>query len=172
MDPLSIVSEALDFLKTYVLSGFITLIIALLAVSFAIWVVRRRGDYLLRSALRAELHTNSNLAKSLAAYAQNQITSESTVQPMPLFQDSAYNEYKRAGLLLKLRGRSEEELLNLYLYMESVNEAGRRQEDLAFGPSSAYPNSRNLRIQNLQYILDTINNVVNPYYERLRDVRL
>ncbi len=172
MDPQTFFSAVVDFLRTYVLSGFVTLIIALVVVTFAIWAVSRRTNYLLRSALRAELQTNALLAKDLLTYAQNQITSDATVQPMPRFQDTAYTEYKRAGLLLKLKGDSEEEILNLYLYMESVNEAGRRQEDLAFGPSSTYPNSRSLRLQNLQYILDTIHNVVNPYYERIRDIKL
>jgi hypothetical protein len=112
------------------------------------------------------------VAKSLTEYAQQQMTQDATVQPMPRFYSSAFTEYKRAGLLMRLKSKAVEELENIYLYMDSVNEAGRRQEDLAFGPSSAYPNAPNLRIHNLQYILDTVHNVVVPYYERLRDIRL
>ena len=96
----SFLTSALDFFKSYVLAGLVTLIIALLVVSFATWVAHRRSDYLLRAALRAEVETNLNISKALDEYARQQITSEATVQPMPRFHDSAYREYKRAGLLL------------------------------------------------------------------------
>ena len=91
---------------------------------------------------------------------------------MPRFYESAYREYKRAGLLLKLHKNAVEEIENLYLYEDSVNEAGSRQEDLAFGPSSAYPNAHTLRLQNLQYIMDTVHNVIKPYRERVREMAL
>jgi len=168
----SLLASALDFFKTYVLAGLITLIIALLVVSFSIWSSHRRSEYLLRAALRAEIENNMQIAKALGEYARVQITSETTVQPMPRFHDAAYKEYKRAGLLTKLPPKNMEELENLYLYEESVNEAGRRQEDLAFGPSSAYPNAHSLRLQNLQYVIDTAHNVIKPYRERVREMRL
>jgi hypothetical protein len=172
LTPAGILTIALDFLRLYVVSNIITLIIALLVVSFGVWVVNRRRDFLLRAALRAEIMTNSGVSKTLVDYTQNQLGADVTVQPMPQYYDTAYNEYKRAGLLLQLRQRTIQELADLYLYQESVNEAGRRQEDLAYGPSSAFPNAHSLRLQNLQYISDTVHNVVIPYFDRLRDIQL
>lgn len=166
------VGPIVDLLTSYVLPAFITLVIAFLTVSFAFWISHRRSEYLLRAALRAEIQTNFQVAKALSDYAQNQVTAEATVQPMPRFYDSAYREYKKAGLLLKLPKTSVEEIENLYLYEDSVNEAGRRQEDLAFGPSSAYPNAQTLRLQNLQYVIDTVHNVIKPYRERVREMTL
>ena len=102
-----------DFFRNYVLTGLITLIIALLVVSFASWVAHRRTNFILRSALRSEIETNLQVAKSLVDYAQVQMSSEMTVQPMPKFYDSAFAEYKRAGLLTKLPTTSMEEQMNL-----------------------------------------------------------
>jgi hypothetical protein len=172
VDITGIFIQTVDFLWSYIFPAFVTLVIALLTVSFAFWVSHRRSEYILRSALRAEIETNVQVAKALADYAKNQVTSEATVQPMPKFYSSAYTEYKRAGLLLRLPLNAVQEIENLYLYEDSVNEAGRRQEDLAFGPSSAYPNANNLRLQNLQYIIDTVHNVIKPYRERVREMRL
>ncbi len=174
MDPAlqSLIDVAVNFFWTYVISSLITLVIALLAVGFGISLVHRRNNYLLRSAVRAEMVTDMKISASLVQYSEKQLTSDPTVRPMPRFHDSAYREYKKAGLLAKLPGSSIEELENIYLYMESVNEAGRRQEDLAFGPSAAYPNAQQLRLENLTYIHDTTYNVIKPYHERLQDIRL
>ena len=172
LTPDGIISATIDFLKVYVISNVITLIIALLVVSFGLWAANRRRDFLLRAALRAEVIANRGVSKSLVDYVNNQIGSETTVQPMPRYYNSAYAEYKKAGLTIRLKERIAEELANLYLYQDSVNEAGSRQEDLAYGPSSAFPNASSLRIQNLQYISDTVHNVIVPYFDRLRDVGL
>ncbi len=127
---------------------------------------------MVKSVLRAEIRTNIEITKSILDYSQKQLTSEATVEPMPRYHESAYQEYKRAGLLDRLPKSSAEQLVNVYLYLESVNEAGRRQEDLAFGPSAAWPNSHELRIQNLTYIQDTLHNVLAPYQGRLPRMRL
>jgi hypothetical protein len=174
MDPTisGIVNLIIAFLEVYILPYLVTLAVAFLSVGFAAWLIHRRNDSVLRKALRAELTTNSFISTSLLTYSENQLTSERSVEPMPRYHDSAYREYKRGGLLEGLKGESIEELENYYLYTESVNEAGRRQEDLAYGPSSAYPNAHQLRLENLTYIHDTVHNVIVPYFERLKDIRL
>jgi len=172
LTPDGIISAAIDFLRVYVVSNVITLLIAFLSVAFGIWAVNRRRDFHLKAALRAEVIANRGVSKSLVEYVNQQIGSETTVQPMPRYYNAAYTEYKRAGLTIRLKEKIAEELANLYLYQDSVNEAGSRQEDLAYGPSSAFPNSSSLRIQNLQYISDTVHNVIVPYFDRLRDVGL
>src|SRR2546428_8079873 len=142
MDPAlqSVADIAIYFVQTYIIPSLITLVIAFLAVAFGISLVHKRADNLLKTGVRAEMVTDMNISDSLVDYAEKQLTSDPTVQPMPRFHLSAYREYKKAGLLAKLASRKRnavEELEKLYLYMESVNEAGRRQEDLAFGPSAA-----------------------------------
>jgi hypothetical protein len=168
----ALIDFVVAFFLGYVVPNIVTLLIAFLAVGFGVSLVHRRGDYLLRSAVRAEMNTDAQISRSIREYCEKQFSSDATVQPMPRFHDSAYREYKRAGLLSKLSKGSVEELENLYLYMESVNEAGRRQEDLAYGPSAAYPNAHELRLENLTYVNDTVRNVVLPYHERLRDIKL
>ena len=87
---------------------------------------------------------------------------------MPRYNLVAFIQYKRAGLLQKVPRKTAEELEELYLYKESVNKAGRRQEELAFGPAAAFPNAHTLRLQNLTYIRDTVHNVIGPYHDRLK----
>jgi len=172
MTPQGFASLAAPFVEQYVLPYVATLLIALVAVSFGLWASRRRTESSVRALLRAEMKTNAEISRSVTAYAQQQLTSEASVQPMPRYQATAYLEYKRVGLLDRISRRTSEELIDLYLYVESVNEAGRRQEDLAFGPSAAYPNSHELRLQNLTYVHDTVHNVVGPYQERLARMKL
>jgi hypothetical protein len=177
MDPAlqSLADIAIYFVQTYIIPSLITLVIAFMAVAFGISLVHRRADYLLRTGVKAEMATDMRLSDTLVEYAEKQLTSDPSVQPMPRFHVSAYREYKKAGLLAKLASRkrnSVEELERLYLCMESVNEAGRRQEDLAFGPSAAYPNAHNLRLENLTYIHDTTHNIIKPYYERMQNISL
>lgn len=172
MTPQELLSVTLRLGEEYVLPYLATLLVALVTVSFAMWASARRNAGLAKGLLRAEIRTNIEVSKSILAYSQAQLTSEATVQPMPRYRDTAYLEYKRAGLLDRLPRDSAEQLVDVYLYIESVNEAGRRQEDLAFGPSAAWPNSHELRIQNLTYIQDTIHNVLGPYQGRLPKMKI
>ncbi len=168
----ALVGEAITLFEVYVIPYVWTVTIALVTVAFGFNLSKKNGQASLKRAVREEIRTNSYITKTLTQYAEKQLTSDPSVQPMPRFHDSAYREYKRAGLLGQLRDRQIEELENLYIYMESVNEAGRRQEDLSFGPSAAYPNASQLRIENLTYIHDTTYNVIRPYCERLQHTRL
>ncbi|MDA4118267.1 MAG: hypothetical protein OK455_07980 [Thaumarchaeota archaeon] len=172
MTPDGLATLATSILEQYVVPYVVTLVIALIAVSFAMSASKRRAESSVRYLLRAEMKTNTEISRTIVTYAQQQQTSEATVQPMPRYHETAYLEYRRVGLLDRLLLRGSEELIDLYLYMESVNEAGRRQEDLGFGPSAAYPNSHELRLQNLMYIENTVHNVVSPYQERLRRMKI
>jgi len=167
LTPQGLADLVTPLVEQYLLPYIATLLIALIAVSFALWTARKNTESSVKGLLRAEMRTNAEISKSMMVYAQQQQTSAATVQPMPRYHETAYLEYRRAGLLDRVLRRSAEELIDLYLYMGSVNEAGRRQEDLAFGPSAAYPQSHELRLQNLKYIEDTVHNVVGPYQERL-----
>jgi len=166
------VNLATPLVEQYLLPYLATLFIALMAVGFALRASRSNAESSVKGLLRAEMRTNTEISKSLIVYAQQQQTSAATVQPMPRYHETAYLEYRRVGLLDRLLRRASEELIDLYLYMGSVNEAGRRQEDLAFGPSAAYPQSHELRLQNLKYIEDTVHNVVGPYQERLARMKM
>ncbi len=106
------------------------------------------------------------------AYADAQLSGDTSVAPMPRYKTHAFMAYKRQGLLEKLPQKITEELEELYLNKESVNKAGRRQEELAFGPAAAFPNAHTLRLENLTYVRDTAHNVVEPYQDRLKEARL
>jgi hypothetical protein len=172
MTPQGFASAAVQLAEVYVFPYVATLLVALLAVGFAMAAWRRSTESSVKATLRAEMKTNVEVSRSIMTYSRNQLTSDATVQPMPRYHETAYLEYKRVGLLDRLPRKSGAELIDVYLYIESVNEAGRRQEDLAFGPSAAYPNSRELRLQNLTYIVDVIHNVVGPYQERLARMKI
>lgn len=159
-------------IQAFVLPLLTALVVAFLTVGFVLWLSRIRAQSLLKESVRAEMKTNLFISSSLSQYAEEQLKSEATVQPMPRYHFSAFRGYKRAGLLARLPTQSAEDLENLYLSMESVNKAGSRQEDLAFGPWAAYPNAHQLRLENLTYISDTIHNVILPYCERLRRTKL
>jgi hypothetical protein len=75
-------------------------------------------------------------------------------------------------MLDKIPRRIADELERIYLDMQSVNDAGRRQEELAFGPAAAFPNAHTLRLENLTYARDTAHNIIEPYQDRLSDVKL
>jgi hypothetical protein len=172
MTPQDLANLAVQVSGLYVIPYVATLVVALITVSFAMSASGKRTKSLVKSILKAEIRTNIEISKSILAYSLQQLTSDATVQPMPHYHETAFLEYKRAGLLDRLPRSSAEELVNVYIYIESVNEAGRRQEDLAFGPSAAYPNSHELRIQNLTYIQDTIHNVLAPYQGRLPRMKI
>jgi hypothetical protein len=158
----------LDFLQTYVIPYVIVLAIAFLAVAFAFNLNDRNLKYKARRALALELRTNAKVTTAIVSYADAQLSGESSVQPMPRYETGAFHDYKKLGLLRRLPPKVIDELESLYLSKLSVNEAGRRQEELAFGPAAAFPNARTLRLENLTYLRDTAHNVIEPYLDRLK----
>lgn len=163
---------ALNFLEFYVLPNIITLAIAFLAVAFAFNLYERNQRYKARRSLANEIRTNGKVTTAIVAYADGQLSGETSVQPMPRYETEAFLEYKRLGLLRRLPPKIIDELEALYLSKESVNEAGRRQEELAFGPAAAFPNAHTLRLENLTYLRDTAHNVIEPYLDRLKATRV
>ena len=159
-------------LQTYVLPYLFTLVIAFLSVWLAFALSGRRARAKARRSVRAEMRTNARVSRQILAYADGQLSGETSVAPMPRYRTHAFTEYKKMGLLEKVPCKIAEELEQLYLSEDSVNKAGRRQEELAFGPAAAYPNANTLRLENLTYARDTAHNVVEPYQDRLKDARL
>lgn len=163
------VAQAISsFSQTYIIPYLPILIIALIVVWVAFWLSGRRTRYRLRAALREEMRTNSNVTKAIVAYADAQLSGQTSVSPMPRYHMKAFMECKEFGLVEKTLPKIAEELENLYLNMESVNKAGRRQEDLAFGPAAAFPNAHTLRLENLTFARDTAHNIIGPYQDRLK----
>ncbi len=163
---------AVWFIETYLIPNLIVLAIAFLAVAFAFDLNERNAKYKARRALALELRTNARVTTNIVAYADNQLSGEGSVQPMPRYETHAFDEYKKLGLLRRLQPKIVDELESLYLSKISVNEAGRRQEELAFGPAAAFPNAHTLRLENLTYLRDTAHNVIEPYLDRLKATKL
>jgi len=171
----------IDFLRTYGLPGLVVLAIVFsvvviaivfLSVWFAFRLSGRRALTKARHSLVAEMKYNARVSKQIVEYADSQLSGETSVAPIPRYQTQAFLEYKKVGLAGKLPMKIAEELEALYLSKESVNEAGRRQEELAFGPAAAFPNAHTLRLENLTYLRDTAHNMVEPYLDRLKTTRL
>jgi hypothetical protein len=158
-----------DDLRLYVFPYLFTLVIAFLSVWLAFSISARNARRRTRNALRAELRTNAIVTRKILEYADAQLSGDTSIAPMPRYSKRAFMEYKRLGLGAKLPLKVREELELLYLNKESVNKAGRRQEELAFGPAAAFPNAHTLRLENLTFVRDTAHNVVEPYQDRLRD---
>ena len=163
---------AAAFLEVYIIPYIIVLAIAFLTVAFAFNLNDRNARYKARRALSLELRTNAKVTTAIVAYADNQLSGEGSVQPMHRYETQAFEDYKKLGLLRRLPPKIIDELESLYLSMGSVNEAGRRQEELAFGPAAAFPNAHTLRLENLTYLRDTAHNVIEPYLDRLKATRL
>jgi len=161
-----------EFLQDYVLPYIIVLAIAFLTVAFAFNLNDRNARYKARKALTNEIRTNSKVTTAIVAYSDGQLSGETSVQPMPRYETQAFEEYKKLGLLRKLPPKIVDELESLYLSKLSVNEAGRRQEELAFGPAAAFPNAHTLRLENLTYLRDTAHNVIEPYLDRLKATKV
>ena len=159
---------AVDFLHDYVLPYLVVLAIAFITVAFAFNVNGRNVRYKARRALANEIRTNAKVTTAIVTYADGQLSGEASVQPMPRYEMEAFHEYKNLGLLRRLPPKIVDELESLYLSKLSVNEAGRRQEELAFGPAAAFPNAHTLRLENLTYLRDTAHNVIEPYLDRLK----
>ena len=159
---------AADFLEYYVLPYIVVLAIAFLTVAFAFNLNDRNMRYKARRALQLELRTNAKVTTAVVTYADSQLSGEASVQPMPRYETQAFHDYKRLGMLKRLPPKVVDELESLYLSKLSVNEAGRRQEELAFGPAAAFPNAHTLRLENLTYLRDTAHNVIEPYLDRLK----
>ena len=159
---------AAEFLQTYVIPYIIVLAIAFLTVAFAFNLNDRNLKYKARRSLALEIRTNAKVTTAIVTYADAQLSGEASVQPMPRYETDAFMDYKKLGLLRRLPPKIVDELESLYLSKESVNEAGRRQEELAFGPAAAFPNAHTLRLENLTYLRDTAHNVIEPYLDRLK----
>ena len=157
-----------SFSQTYVIPYIPILVITLIVVWVAFSLTTRRQNYRVRAALRAEMRSNVSITKAVVAYADAQMSGQTSVSPMPRYHMRAYYEYKKHGLAEKAQPKIAEELENLYLNMESVNKAGARQEDLAFGPAAAFPNAHTLRLENLTFARDTAHNIIGPYQDRLK----
>ncbi len=156
------------FSQTYVIPYLPILVIALIVVWVAFMLEGRRIRYRLRAALRAEMRANATVTKAIVSYADTQLSGQMSVSPMPRYNMKAFRDFKRHGLMEKTAPKIAEELENLYLNMESVNRAGKRQEDLAFGPAAAFPNAHTLRLENLTFARDTAHNIIGPYQDRLK----
>ena len=161
-----------DFLQMYVIPYLLVLAVAFLTVAFAFNLNDRNAKYKARRALALEIRTNARITTNIVQYADSQLSGETSVQPMPRYETQAFLEYKKLGLLRTIPPKIVDELESLYLSKESVNEAGRRQEELAFGPAAAFPNAHTLRLENLTYLRDTAHNVVEPYLDRLKATKL
>ena len=161
-----------EFLQLYVIPYVIVLAIAFLTVAFAFNLNDRNAKYKARRSLALEIRTNAKVTTNIVTYADSQLSGETSVQPMPRYETQAFEEYKKLGLLRGLPPKIVNELESLYLSKVSVNEAGRRQEELAFGPAAAFPNARTLRLENLTYLRDTAHNVIEPYLDRLKATKV
>lgn len=162
------VNDVAYLLQTYVLPYLVVLAIAFLTVAFAFNLNDRNARYKAKRALSLEIRTNSKVTTSIVSYADSQLSGEASVMPMPRYETRAFHDYKLLGLLRGIPPKISDELQALYLSLESVNEAGRRQEELAFGPAAAFPNARTLRLENLTYLRDTAHNTIEPYLDRLK----
>ncbi len=160
------------FVQYYVLPYIVILAIAFLTVAFAFNLNDRNARYKARRALALEIRTNAKVTQAIVTYADGQLSGENSVQPMPRYETQAFMDYKKLGLLRRLPPKIIDELEAIYLSKESVNEAGRRQEELAFGPAAAFPNAHTLRLENLTYLRDTAHNVIEPYLDRLKATKI
>jgi len=167
-----VVQNAVNYFGSYILPYLVVLAIAFMTTAFALVVIDRGRKLSLKGKLRAELRSNSKVTRAILNYADTQLSGGNSVAPMPLYITRAFRGYSNAGLLEKLHPKIAEELTQIYMCMTSVNKAGKRQEELAFGPSAAFPNAHTLRLENLTFARDTAHNIIEPYQDRLRDVRL
>ena len=147
------------------------LAIALLTAGVTARIMSRGRKRGLKSALKAELRTNVQVTKAIVAYADAQLSGDTSVAPMPRYRVGAFIAFANAGLLDGLSRKIGGEIEQIYLSMMSVNKAGRRQEELAFGPAAAFPNAHTLRLENLTYARDQSHNIIEPYQDRLRDIK-
>ena len=168
----AVVQATVAFLRTYVLPYLVILAIAFGTTAFGLELVRRSKKGSVKRALKGELRMNVKITKRIVEYADAQLSGDMSVAPMPRYRTVAFMNYVSEGLLDSVPKRIAEELERIYLDMASVNEAGRRQEELAFGPAAAFPNAHTLRLENLTYARDTAHNIIEPYQDRLSDVKL
>ena len=164
--------QALSFFQTYVFPYLIVLAIAFIVTLIAIALLERNRKRSIKMALRAEIRANVKVTKAVVAYADAQLAGDTSVAPIPKYRMGAYLAYVNAGLLDKIPHKLSEELQQMYLCIVSVNRTGRRAEELAFGPAAAFPNAHTLRLENLTYARDTAHNIIEPYQDRLRDIKL
>ena len=162
----------LDFLQVYVLPYLVILVISFAGIWFAFRLSRSNARHRARNSLNAGIRINAKITRDIVAYADNQLNGDTSVAPMPRYHTLAFLVFKEMGLHRKLPPKIIEELESLYLNKDSVNEAGRRQEELAFGPAAAFPNAHTLRLENLTYLRDTAHNIIEPYLDRLRETRV
>jgi hypothetical protein len=169
----AVLQNVIDFVRTQdFVQDLAILGIALLSTAVGLSLAGRARRSGLKKALKAELATNLKVTKAIIAYADGQLSGDTSVAPMPKYRTVAFMDYMKSGLLGKMPKRMGDELERVYLNMVSINRAGRRQEELAFGPAAAFPNAHTLRLENLTYVRDTAHNIVEPYQGRLSDVKL
>lgn len=167
-----ILTDVASFIRVYIFPYLVILGIAFLTTVFALAMVERNGKWALKRKLRAELRANAKVTRAIMAYADAQLAGGTSVAPMPSYYTRAFRGFSNAGLLEKIPPKIAEELQQIYMSMVSVNKAGRRQEELAFGPAAAFPNAHTLRLENLTYARDTTHNIIEPYQDRLTDIKL
>jgi len=168
----TLIQWAISFLQVYVLPYIVILLISFVSIWFAFSLSSRNQHRKARRALAVELRTNGEITKRIVEYADAQLSGDTSVAPMPRYQTQAFLEYKRLALGRRIPPKILGELESLYLNKESVNEAGRRQEELAFGPAAAFPNAHTLRLENLTYLRDTAHNMIEPYLDRLKATKV
>ena len=100
----------MSFLRTYVLPYLVVLAIALVTVWFGLSVSKSNERRKTRESLRAELRSNVVVTKSLTAYADSQLSGETSVAPMPRYRMQAFMKYKGIGLIERLPPKVGEEL--------------------------------------------------------------
>lgn len=164
--------QTLSFLRTYVIPYLLVLAIAFVTILIALALLERDRKRSIKRTLRAEIRTNAKVTKAIVTYADAQLSGDTSVAPIPKYRIGAYLAYVNAGLLDKIPHKLSEELQQMYLSIVSVNRTGRRAEELAFGPAAAFPNAHTLRLENLTYARDTAHNIIEPYQDRLRDIKL
>ncbi len=167
----TIVQQAVNLLQTYVVPQLWTLVIAFIIVWFAFALSGRRANSRMARSVEAEIASNARIAKDIVAYSEVQLGGEGSIAPMPMFEVHAFADYKRLPRYRRMSKDLRRELQDVYLNMTSVNKAGRRQEELAFGPAAAFPNAHTLRLENLTYVRDTVHNVIGPYLDRVKEIR-
>jgi hypothetical protein len=158
-------------LYQYVLPYVFLIFISLLSVLIGLWVSSSRRESRLKTALLEELKENREIAKKIDSGITENLNNMESYSPIPRFRTEAYREFRYNGLMRTLGKDVGSDISELYFYLESINEALRRQEELAFGPASIYPNAHDLRLRNISYTKDTLKNIIFPYFDKLKASR-
>jgi len=164
----SLTTSLSSFLTTYVYPYLPILVILLIAVAFASWVQARSRTSGRKRALRDELTLNLSQANAVIEFCDQQKAGDSYVTPIPRFYKSAFETIRDAGNLRSFRVSVRDDLATVYMAIDRIDQASDRQEELLAGAAATSPIAVELRSQNLNFIKDTVVNVVLPRLERLR----